>query len=231
MLPVTQTRLIDSPDIESYLVKQIATIFMLKGQEISEAALLMQSQLLKTELEKYFPSITAERFEKALNMGVRGEFGEYMGLNIITYNSWIKSYQVKPKYVKPSDDCNLPSDDQLKRLEHDWKLATQKQFSDFKQSERLDIVFPTTQYKEFFERGLLNVDDYRAYLESAKRHIIEEKKKKRLTSPAYKLKPLSEIINRISNGIENEDDNAIIEAQAKKEAIENYYRSISVLNL
>jgi hypothetical protein len=220
-------RLINSPNVLDILKKQIALLHILKGQEINEITLTGQSALLKKEIEKYFPSLEPDDLETAFNNGVRGEYGDYMGLNIITYNAWIKAYRAKPKAT--AESTNIITKEQIKEGEDIWIESMQKQFAVFKVTGAIDILFPITQYKLFVDYGLLKENDYKPFLENAKAYLLEKKKADRIKAPAHKIQSMSDVIRGLESS--NADFDKLIESQAKQDCIAEFYRGITKLEL
>ena len=63
-----------------------------KVTEEQEQDLTVQARDLKEEIKKHFPSISFEEVKIALNNTIRKVYGDFYGLNIVTYHNGIKSY-------------------------------------------------------------------------------------------------------------------------------------------
>lgn len=63
-----------------------------KVTEEQEQDLTVQARDLKEEIKKHFPAISFEEVKIALNNTIRKAYGDFYGLNIVTYHNGIKSY-------------------------------------------------------------------------------------------------------------------------------------------
>lgn len=63
-----------------------------KVTEEQEQDLTVQARDLKEEIKKHFPAISFEEVKIALNNTIRKVYGDFYGLNIVTYHNGIKSY-------------------------------------------------------------------------------------------------------------------------------------------
>lgn len=63
-----------------------------KVTEEQEQDLTVQARDLKEEIKKHFPTISFEEVKIALNNTIRKVYGDFYGLNIVTYHNGIKSY-------------------------------------------------------------------------------------------------------------------------------------------
>lgn len=72
--------------------KLIFKVFAESGQPVNmdEAETLANS--LEKEIKQYFGGLTIAEVEHALELGIRGKYGEYYGLSIKTFHSFLKKY-------------------------------------------------------------------------------------------------------------------------------------------
>ena len=49
-------------------------------------------QELAKDIQTRFRLLELPEIEKAFNEGVGGNYGEYMGLSVVTFNKWLKAY-------------------------------------------------------------------------------------------------------------------------------------------
>lgn len=63
-----------------------------QGMKIDGKDLDNATDLLVKDLFSRFARITLPEIGEAFSKGVRGDFGEWFGLNVITFNNWIKAF-------------------------------------------------------------------------------------------------------------------------------------------
>ena len=227
---VKTNRLLDKPDINTYLAVEIGKLYLLAGQAIDKDTLKAQVGLLRKEIETYFSSLEVKDFEAALNRGIRGEYGQYFGLNLITYQNWLKAFRAAPRY-QPVINENGPTEEEKREAEKLWSDGIQKQFQAFKSGAKIEIAFPVSHYQAFLERGLLTPEGYKAFMDKAKHRVLEKQKQKRVKGTSSNIFAINAIIGRIESGETNKDDVNLIESEAKSECIIEYYKTISELKL
>lgn len=79
-------------DFHAELILLIAKVYADKGQIAEPTQIKSLALSLCNELKAYFKGITLEEVKIALESGIRGEYGEYFGINIISFNQFIKGY-------------------------------------------------------------------------------------------------------------------------------------------
>ncbi len=230
-LATTDDYVLNRPELLQYLIGQIGKLYVITGFSAPPASdLVLQADLLENEIKTYFPTLRVINFELALSNGVRGLYGEYMGLSILTYNKWIKAKQSERVYKEFKDEpIHCPTQDELIDAEKDWRKQMIAQFNFYKETKRIDISFPNFQYRGFVDNGLLKENDYTLYMESAGRHVIEKAKSKRITADTYNRNKLSEMIRRVEEGNANKQDTHSISQQAQTDCIKAYYDSLNEL--
>lgn len=189
------------------------------------------------EICRLYAQITNKDFELLCSNGVRGDYGEFLSLSVVTFSKWCKEYlrsearlraknELAPKEVKPVATKT--------EAEYEWKQAMKRQFENFKKTGILAIEFPNFQYHEYVTRGLISLDreEMEAIFEIAKGKVIEKKKIARLNPKSIsELGKLSAFIERIETGKPSKEDTTEIQQEARIIAIKNYYNSITDLKL
>lgn len=184
---------------------------------------------------RLYAQITTEDFKLLCSNGVRGEYGEFMGLSIVTFSSWCKAYlrsearikaklELQPNEVKPVATKT--------EAEYEWKQAMKRQFENYKKTGVLAVEFPSFQYKEFVDRGLIKLDkqEMEAIFEVAKGKVLETKRIARLNPKSISdLSKISAFIERVETGKMSVDDKTVIQQEARIIAIKNYYNGINEL--
>lgn len=81
-------------EMKEFILSQVSKAFLLRNFKTTEEDnALITIELIK-EVNERFKGITFKEIEIAFKNGLRGEYGEYMGLSVITFSNWIKSFKI-----------------------------------------------------------------------------------------------------------------------------------------
>jgi len=187
-----------------------------------------------------FKFLRVEEMKLAFKNGLRGEYGEYFGLNIKSFNQWIKGFIAEEKRHEALQRLKEENAPPLKPLvspteaEYLWKQAMIKQFEDFKATGVLKCEFPNYQFTEFEKRGLikLNKTEKEFIWEQAKEKVIELHKLKRLNPKSIKERDIStKRINEIMCDQMSVETKSEVQNTARRTGIELYYRTVEKFEL
>jgi len=91
----------DKNDVSAQIDGLVNFTFAYKGHSpASEREYEFITTALKEDIFIHFNTLTIEEIKLAFKLGVRGEMGEYYGLNPKTFYDWLKTY--KTKYMFPA---------------------------------------------------------------------------------------------------------------------------------
>jgi hypothetical protein len=195
---------------------------------------------LHDEVKKYFPFLRIEELRIAFANGVRKEYGEFFGLNIATFHFWIKSWQFDEKRKSALQSIKQASERVYEpvldktQAAYEWKRTIEAQFVKFKETGVFICEFPSFQFTEFENRGLIQIsnEEKKKLLAEAKKYVIEKKKRQRLNPKSkIELTQLSESIKRIEENQMTSHEQQEIKTEARREAIKQFYQSITELKL
>lgn len=247
-LAIESTKISDmkKSDLEKTFIEILMKTYFDAGQVVQGYDTKQQSIHLKLLSNGLYEELQAFNFLRidelklAFKNGVRGEYGEWFGINIKTFHQWIKGFQFDQKRKdaiekrKAENEKPLPPVMTPDQAEYEWKLAIKSQFSKFKESGIFVCEFPNFQFEEFEKRGLidLSVSEKKEILSQAKNVILQKSRIKRLNPRSHaEIAELSAEIKRIEENQANSKDQAKIKAEARRIAIKKYYESINTLNL
>lgn len=98
----------DKREAQKEIRKIISLTFQRKGQIVEDKDLgFFSADLLRIILND-FKFLRIDELRTALEKGVLGEYGEYFGLNTVTYCNWIKSYLSQEERGKEIMKLNQP---------------------------------------------------------------------------------------------------------------------------
>lgn len=190
------------------------------------------------EIKTYFPYLKSGELRMAFASGVRKEYGEYFGINLVTFNQWIKGWMKDEKRMNAKKellkDKEYPPVMTISEAEYAWKEAITRQFKEFKKTGHLVCEFPNHLFKHLEQIGLICISNAQKFeiRNKAIESIIQSKKIARL-NPKSKLHlfQLSDQIKRIEEDKMTKEDMAEVKQMARLMSIKNYYSSIEELKL
>lgn len=117
MIPAVEA--VDCPKIKTLpplavynpLVVLIGHLYLLKGQRPEPEELRFQAGELDQELRANYGFLSLEEIRIALDKGVKKRYGEYYGLNVVTYIEWLDAYiksDLRHKALKDAAEKKLP---------------------------------------------------------------------------------------------------------------------------
>ena len=88
-----RVRDLEEVSIQKPIGALIARVYALKGANLAPEDLRFMANELARSVKERFPGLSVEEVGIALDKGVKGDYGEYFGLSVITFLSWLRSYQ------------------------------------------------------------------------------------------------------------------------------------------
>lgn len=218
----------------------ISKTFFEAGQKTEADNLKLLCHGLYEEVKKYFPFMRMEEILIAFSNGVRKEYGEFFGINISTFNFWLKSWQTDEKRKQAQSAIRAANEVEYKpvmtRKQADiaWRETIINQFNEFKHTKLLTITMPMSLFKNFENMGLIKLskEEKQAIYQQATEKFLKRLKIERLTPKSkLHLKELSGTIKRIEDKNPTSDDQTEIKSAACEIAIRNFYESIEKLEI
>lgn len=197
------------------------------------------SGALYEEVRLSFPFLRADELTIAFRAGVREEYGQNFGINIISFHKWIKGYTGDIKRKEAQQALNSAKDTQTPtrpvmsatQAEYEWKRATERAFEKYKQTGHLDILFPSFVHNEFVRFGLME-ESVEPYMVKGAEQVGREKRAVMLNPRRMSDKrEASAYLTRAKEGKQSEEDRAAIKAAAHREAVKLFFDSVEKLEL
>ena len=201
-----------------------------KAKTEDEIALIVIG--LIEEIQSYFPNLTMQELKIASNKGIRGEFGEFMGVNVITYHKFIKAFLNDEKrkdvilkqreYIEEQN--RIKSQSEIAQIEKEFWENETKRIAEFKITGVLKTDNYETLYKIYEKAGKidLSVSDKWEMFVKAKAETLKELRK--LAVKVDNPKKINEQIKRIESKQTTKVDDLKIVDMACKMVMEDYYR-------
>jgi len=205
-------------------------------KEISEADRDYLVNQLTDNVIKHYPAIRLNEIPEAVWQGVRGRFGEYYGLSLVTFERFIEQYLLSDKrtgLVKalPADDAPRPAPDpqtQFETAKENALRALQRK------RDKKDISAMATSVYNFLDQIKLVVFTTREkndMMADATRELIEELKYKQLLVPYIERAAIKKDIEAYRNAITERtpvtaEQLTLVKMRAKKLALDAFLNNI-----
>lgn len=215
-------------ELEDELNKIIQTTFFNSGQKLSAEDAIPMLDSMIPDLKNYFNGMTIEEIKVAFKRGLMKEFGDYFGLNPVTFLNWLKNYMtsanrssVKTK-LKTQEEKVL-SDQEKEELNLKGVIRC---WNDFKE-KRIIYDFGNATYNYLERKGIINFNKQR------KNEIKADVKKRLIESEAFRSegsKSMKErrdfkgIIDRLKSETGEQKDILIFEC--RREALKIYFSEL-----
>lgn len=131
-------------ELEKEIIELLYKIYYASGYNIDAQEMKLLAPVVISDLLRSFRFYTVKEVEIAFYNGSRGEYGEFVGLNAVRFNHWIKSYM--------TDKKRLDAIAKQKRLiEQEYKPQISEEEL-FKRS----VKFAIDAFEEFKKNGYYN---------------------------------------------------------------------------
>lgn len=207
---------------------------VVNGYNVQEQGKYLQAMAnaLHEEIKDSFSFLKIDELKLAFKNGLRGEYGDYFGLNMKTYNQWIKGWQFDSKRqdalkrIKEANEVEPKPAMDKQQAELAWKKTITDQFEKYKQTGFIVITMPFMLFSELEKRGVIKISTAEKwqYIEKAKGEFKKRMLKKRqLLIGKNGFHAITELVSRLENNQVNSADQNAIKAVACELAILDLY--------
>lgn len=221
---------LDLQQTSKFMDGLIAKTFLRAGQTSDEETLNFMSVDLTTIIKKRYWFLTVQDLEKAFENGIFGEYGEYYGLNVRTFDSWLSKYdkyRVENKQyerIEPSKMIESTATMTTMEIEKIMQEAFERKLDEYEQTGM--IYDPGNAIYDWLDsKGKINLSKELKLelLDKAKRMLIAGKKQEMVKIDAELRTPYLVVINELENS--QPTDKRII-SKAKKLALEIVFKTL-----
>lgn len=163
----------------------------------------------------------------AFSRGVLKEYGEYMGLSIVSFTNFVKMYLMNNARLDALREYNTPKEEPKEPTEKEKfemaKMNAIQAFLDVNAGK--SIVLGSVVYDFLDTQGILNFtkEEKNQYMDRAKNLIISEtNSRKEAESDSFKRNDLRRIIEAVTDGSEK----SLVISKAKQLALIDFMRSL-----
>lgn len=183
-LAALNTKLIvdmNQKEVQSDIIKILSKTYLDSGKIIDTKELLSLSGGVLNEVKRYFPNLKVGELDLCFQNGVRKQYGEYFGLNIVTFHQWIKSYMAEDKRAEAIKIRSTPRIETIKEYTAEDKLRIRDEFmnhakSTYMKSGTFGLYEPSIAdiYKILVARDELTESEYTSNVDEAFDYVIED---------------------------------------------------------
>lgn len=225
---------INEDQLKAHLVDLISRTEFDLGYKPSESKHLATLALrLFEEIKTKFQDIRVGEVSIAFEKGARGEYGQFFGLNPVTFHQWLKGQQFAESRKQALKDIRNQEPVVVKRPTKAEALKMflemwLKRYLEYKKSGVIYFDTPFRDYKILFENGLIFHDQSEVdmFIEQAKFEFVKDFEQKRkgyaLTNKVIYLDKKS-IVERIEKEDITVDEDPQISGLACELAIKEYF--------
>lgn len=152
------------------------------------------TSVVMSDLKERFAMLTMSEVALAFNRGLRGDYGVYYGINVVTFNKWLKSYKQSEERYKAVMETQkeqmkeLPSMNEYNR-ERMRELCL-RYFESYKITGDPGII-SSTVYQHLQSRGIIS------HTREMKMQALEEAKKEIILSGRYSAREAVEGVAKV----------------------------------
>jgi len=215
------------------LTSIISSNFNALGRVCTGEELTVLTQVLIDDILTDFPKLTIEELKIATRKGIRGEFGEFFGLNAVSYHFFIKSFLNGEKRAEAilkqiehlAEQKRVKSAEEIAQIEKEFWENETKRISEFKKTGVLKTDSYERLYKIYESAGKISLSNSEKwdYFEKARVKVVEELEKEAETS--LRPKPIIEQLQRIKSKQTTKLDDLKIADYACRLVIEGIYNN------
>lgn len=168
-------------ELKDRVIKTLAKTYIDCGKVIEPKELMSLSNGVINEIKRYFINLKIDELDLCFQNGVRKQYGEYFGLNIVTFHQWIKSFMAEDKRAEALKIRSTPRIERIKEYTDEDKLIIRDEFmsyakSTYKKTGHFGLYEPSIGdiYKILVETNELTKSEYASNVDEAFDYVIED---------------------------------------------------------
>ena len=215
----------------------VTRLHLLSGFKYETNDIYVIASELTKDLRKYYKILTFEEINEALENGIRGSYGEYFGISVVTLNKFIKHYieKVRPlklmakmKHIPALPQTTQPTAEELFEISKSNAVMIFEQYL----SGKKIFDFANTVYN-FLDKSLLVIDltneEKNQIWAKAVNELVEEKRELKEKS-TYDRPKISKQIDAILSPCRDSDSTREITSKAKQLALIAFFSKLKAQN-
>ena len=149
-------------DLSAFITSQIVQSYIMVGyQTYNEKDICVLTAKLSSDLQESYPYLHRGEIVICFELGAKGEYGDYSGVNLRTFCKWLKAYKtsdLRYRVIK-----QIEQEKELKALpavsreynEEKMNLLIIRRFHEYKNCPDLEIPLASILYQDLQSRGFI----------------------------------------------------------------------------
>ena len=149
-------------DLSAFITSQIAQSYIMAGyQTYNEKDICVLTAKLSSDLQESYPYLHRGEIVICFELGAKGEYGDYSGVNLRTFCKWLKAYKtsdLRYRVIK-----QMEQEKEVKALpavsreynEEKMNLLIIRRFHEYKNCPDLEIPLASILYQDLQSRGFI----------------------------------------------------------------------------
>ena len=149
-------------DLSAFITSQIVQSYIMAGYQIyNEKDIGVLTAKLSSDLQESYPYLHRGEIVICFELGAKGEYGDYSGVNLRTFCKWLKGYKnsdLRYRVIK-----QIEQEKEVKALpavsreynEEKMNLLIIRRFHEYKNCPDLEIPLASILYKDLQSRGFI----------------------------------------------------------------------------
>ena len=149
-------------DLSAFITSQIVQSYIMVGyQTYNEKDICVLTAKLSSDLQESYPYLHRGEIVICFELGAKGEYGDYSGVNLRTFCKWLKAYKtsgLRYRVIK-----QMEQEKEVKALpavsreynEEKMNLLIIRRFHEYKNCPNLEIPLASILYKDLQSRGFI----------------------------------------------------------------------------
>ena len=149
-------------DLSAFITSQIVQSYIMVGyQTYNEKDICVLTAKLSSDLQESYPYLHRGEIVISFELGAKGEYGDYSGVNLRTFCKWLKAYKtsdLRYRVIK-----QMEQEKEVKALpavsreynEEKMNLLIIRRFHEYKNCPDLEIPLASILYQDLQSRGFI----------------------------------------------------------------------------
>ena len=149
-------------DLSAFITSQIVQSYIMVGyQTYNEKDICVLTAKLSSDLQESYPYLHRGEIVICFELGAKGEYGDYSGVNLRTFCKWLKAYKTSDlryrviKQIEQEKEVKALSAVSREYNEEKMNLLIIRRFHEYKNCPDLEIPLASILYKDLQNRGFI----------------------------------------------------------------------------
>ena len=149
-------------DLSAFITSQIVQSYIMAGyQTYNEKDICVLTAKLSSDLQESYPYLHRGEIVICFELGAKGEYGDYSGVNLRTFCKWLKAYKTSDlryrviKQIEQEKEVKALPAVSREYNEEKMNLLIIRRFHEYKNCPDLEIPLASILYKDLQSRGFI----------------------------------------------------------------------------